>query len=65
MKNVSVYGVATALNKGTSCIFFKTLIKSYLFCVLFFIYCIIKGIKVKKIWIWINKVSAHETDFLA
>ena len=51
---------------GSLCNFFKTLIKRHMFCVLiFFTYCIIKGIKVKKFWRLIEKVLAYETYFLA
>ena len=42
-------------------IFQNTNKKLYVLCTNYFTYYIIKGIKVKKVWRWIKKVSAFDT----
>ena len=45
-------------------IFQNTNRRLYVLCTIFFTCFIIKGIKVKKFWWYIKKVSAFDTDFL-
>ena len=46
-------------------IFQNTDKKLFVLCTNLFTYCIIKGIKVRKFWRWIEKVLAFETYFLS
>ena len=50
--------------RGESLAIFQNTNKNlYVLYANYFTYCVIKGIKIKKFWRWIKKVSAFDTDF--
>ena len=63
-KSVGLWG-SYGLKQRNPLQFFQNTNKNlYVLCTNYFTNCIIKGIKIKKFWRWIKKLSALDADFL-